>query len=152
MRTARHLSLRRAVLQIGFALSVMIGVALPVHAEVIERLFFLPTERAQLEQQQAQQTLKAQLEADKDKDGGGQAVITVNGMIKRDDGSRIAWINGKAQKFGPSASPNLVPVNVPGKSKPVEVKVGQRVIVENVIQAKSPEPNSKNVKKKEDDD
>jgi len=115
-----------------FILLVALSLTSHAQAEVLGRLFFTPEERTQLEQQQAQQALKARL-AETSDGGNSQSVITVNGLIKRSDGSRIVWINGKAQKLGPSSMPNVVPITVPGKDKPVDVKVGQRVVVDNPV-------------------
>jgi hypothetical protein len=116
-----------------FALLATLNLTANAQAEVLGRLYFTPEERNQLERQQTQQELQARMAAAATADGGGssQSVITVNGLIKRSDGSRIVWINGKAQKLGPSNTPNVVPVTVPGKDKPVDVKVGQRVLIDN---------------------
>ncbi len=133
------------------ALLVALSLTATAQAEELGRLFFSPTERNQLEQQQAQQARKARPEADAESEGSGPSVITVNGLIQRNDGSRIVWINGKAQKLAPGGDPNKVPVTVPGKSKPVEAKVGQRVIVDNPIPVKTPTPNTKGTKKEEED-
>jgi hypothetical protein len=92
------------------------------------RLFFTPSERTQLEQQQKQQAYKAQMSASGEDE---HSSITVNGLIIRSDGSRIVWVNGKAQKLSAGGDPNKVPVTVPGQSKPVQVKVGQRVLIDS---------------------
>jgi len=98
------------------------------------RLFFTPAERTQLEQHHKQQAYKAQMSASGDEE---QASITVNGLIKRSDGSRIVWVNGRAQKLSAGGDPNKVPVTVPGQSKPVQVKVGQRVLIDAPAPAKT---------------
>lgn len=104
-------------------------------ADEFGRLFFTPAERDQLDQQLARQAVN--------EDGSSaQAYITVNGIIKRSDGSRIVWINGKSQLLAPGGNPNRVPVNVPGKSKPVEMKVGQRIMLDNPAPSKAPSKNS----------
>lgn len=116
--------MRKTHRQIFFTLTLSLGLTSWAQADTLGRLFFTPAERTQLEQQQARKTLN--------EDGStAQSVITVNGMIKRDDGSRIAWVNGKAQRLEASPHSNSVPVTVPGKSKPVEVKVGQRLVLDN---------------------
>lgn len=98
------------------------------------RLFFTPAERTQLEQQHKQQTYKAQMS---DNGEDERASITVNGLIKRSDGSRIVWVNGRAQKLSAGGDPNKVPVTVPGQSKPVQVKVGQRVLIDSPLPTKA---------------
>jgi hypothetical protein len=112
--------------------------------EQIGRLFFTPTERTQLDQQQKQQSVKAQMSASGEDE---RSSITVNGLIKRSDGSRIVWLNGKAQKMSAGGDPNQVPVTLPGQNKTVQVKVGQRVMIDNPAptEAIKPAPN-------EDDD
>lgn len=103
------------------ALIVFLGLQSSVQAEELGRLFFTPTERMQLERQHA---LKS------GNDNNDQSVISVNGVIKRSDGSRIVWINGKAQKLNASGNSDKIPVTVPGKKKPVEVKVGERIFLD----------------------
>lgn len=114
------------------------------HADThIGRLFFTPKERTELKQQLKQQAYKAQMSASGDDE---QASITVNGLIKRSDGSRIVWVNGRAQKLSAGGDPNKVPVTIPGQNKTVQVKVGQRVLIESHAPAKAAST------KQEDDD
>lgn len=82
------------------------------------RLFFTPEERAQLEQRSANHGDDANIS------------ITVNGLIQRSDGSRIAWINGKPTEVGSNGDPNVVEVTTSGK-KSVAVKVGQRLLLDS---------------------
>lgn len=118
-------------------LLTLLSVALPAQADVLGRLFFTPAERQQLELRQSQLELQTQLTADKGNESGNQSVITINGIIQRGDGSRIVWINGKAQKIEAGGDPNKAPIRIPGKSKPLEVKVGQRVLIKNPSPAKN---------------
>lgn len=86
------------------------------------RLFFTPEQRSQLDQQQLQRT-----------DGAGSAsVLTVNGIVQKRGGGRTVWINGVPRAAGKSdeSNPESVPVAVPGKSAPVKVKVGQKLLLE----------------------
>lgn len=108
-------------------------------AQELGRLFFSPAERKQIEQQHAQQALKNRL-AESSKDGDQQSAITVNGLIKRSDGSRIVWINGKQQRIAPGRDPNKIPVTVPGQNQTVDVKVGQRLLLDNPAPKKNAAP------------
>lgn len=102
---------------------LLLSLTAQAQADELGRLFFTPDERRQLERQQAHQARHA--------GNDDPSAITVNGVIRRSDGNRIVWINGKAQHIAPSRDPDKVPVTVPGKSKPVEVKVGQRLLLNN---------------------
>lgn len=108
---------------VRFALLAAFSMMPHAQANELGRLFFTPTERSQFEQ-----ALKAR---QAENGSSEQSVIAVNGIIQRSDGSRIVWINGKVQHTGHGSDPNKVPVLVPGKNNTVEVKVGQRVRVEN---------------------
>jgi len=95
-----------------------------LHAAELGRLFFAPNERAQLDRQHV---LSA------DEAGNDSNSLLVNGMIQRDGGKRIIWINGEQQAAGSAdaRTPATVPVILPGKSAPVEVKVGQRLMLDS---------------------
>lgn len=88
-------------------------------AEPLGRVFFTPEQRTQLDYSKFQEN-----------DAGGN-VLTVNGIVQRHGGKRTAWINGVPQQAGNSdaRAPESLPVSAPGLSKPVKVKVGQRVLV-----------------------
>lgn len=98
-------------------------------ANELGRLFFSPAERNELER-----THKLQ---QAENGGGEQPVITVNGVIQRSDGSRIVWINGKAQKSASGSAPNKTLIVMPGRNKPVEIKVGQRFVPDKPVPAES---------------
>lgn len=90
-------------------------------AEPLGRLFFTPEQRAQMEHSKLQSN-----------DSGNSArALTVNGIVQKHGGKRTAWINGVPQQAGNSdeRAPDSLPVAVPGLSKPVKVKVGQRVLI-----------------------
>jgi hypothetical protein len=90
-------------------------------AEPLGRLFFTPEQRAQLEYSKSQGN-----------DSGSSArALTVNGIVQKHGGKRTAWINGVPQQAGNSdeRAPDSLPVAVPGLSKPVKVKVGQKVLI-----------------------
>lgn len=63
--------------------------------------------------------------------GGSQNYIVVNGVIQKQGGNRIVWLNGEAQTpVRASNNPASIDVAVPGKTKHVQVKVGQRLILD----------------------
>lgn len=111
-----------------FALLISIYLVPIVRADELGRLFFTPAERKQLELQHA---LKP------GNDNNSQSVITINGVIKRSDGSRIVWINGKAQKLTPGGNSDKIPVTVPGKKKPLEMKAGERILLDTPLRQNS---------------
>jgi hypothetical protein len=92
-------------------------------AAELGRLFFSQNERAQLERQHV---LSA------DEAGNDSRSLIVNGMIQRDGGKRIIWINGEQQPAGSAdaRTPASVPVILPGKTESVKVKVGQRLMLD----------------------
>ena len=102
-------------------------------AAELGRLFFTPDERQQLEQKFARH------ETGQD-DTVAQPFISVNGVIQRSDGSRTVWINGKAQRNAAGKNPNTAPVTVPGKHESIEVKVGQRILLDNLPRSKADTP------------
>lgn len=90
-------------------------------AEELGRLFYTPEQRAQLDAEHARNTTPAD----------SPNVMSIDGIVQRHGGERTVWINGMPQAAGRSdeRTPDSVPVAVPGQSKPVKVKVGQKVIV-----------------------
>ncbi len=90
------------------------------HADELGRLFYTPQERAQLAMPQTSGDSTTAENPD---------YFVVNGMIQKQGGNRIVWVNGKQQKAGYSNEnqPATVPVTLPGKTQPVQVKVGQRL-------------------------
>ncbi|HEY0666161.1 MAG TPA: hypothetical protein VGD24_08855, partial [Gallionella sp.] len=64
-------------------------------------------------------------------DSGNGGVI-LSGIVQKHGGKRTAWINGVPQPAGKSdeRSPESMPLTLPGQSRPVKVKVGQRVLQE----------------------
>jgi len=90
-------------------------------AEPLGRLFFTPEQRAQMDYSKLQGS---------DTGSSGRA-LTVNGIVQKHGGKRTVWINGVPQQAGNSdeRAPDSLPVAVPGLSKPVKVKVGQKVLI-----------------------
>lgn len=110
------------------------------HAEELGRLFYTPQQRAQLDAQQ--QTGAA------GSDGVKRSYIMINGLIQKPGGKRIAWVNGTQQPagIGSDRSPATVSVTVPGKSEPVQLKVGQRLILNTIVEENSEESASGSAK------
>ena len=95
-------------------------------ADDLGPLFFTPEQRAQLDQQHEQN-------AGVDE---GNNSVTVNGIVQKEGGARTVWINGVPQAAGNSDQhdPASVPVSIPGQSKPVKIKVGQRLRLDDASQ------------------
>jgi len=106
-----------------FAAFLLLLASPATQAAELGRLFFTQNERAQLERQHV---LSA------DEAGNDSRSLIVNGMIQRDGGKRIIWINGEQQTAGPadSRTPASVTVILPGKTESVKVKVGQRLMLD----------------------
>ena len=87
------------------------------------RLFYTPQQRQQLELHETSVNAV---------DGGGRNFIMVKGVVQKQGGKRIVWLNGAAQAAGEGndKTPASVAVTVPGKTQPVPAKVGQRVMIE----------------------
>lgn len=90
-------------------------------ADELGRLFFTRQQRTQLEQGQTPNSDRVATRRE----------LSVNGIVQKHGGQRTVWIDGVAQAAGNSdeQSPDSLPIAVPGKDKPVKVKVGQRVLL-----------------------
>lgn len=101
-------------------------------AAQLGRLFFTPEQRQQLDSGQ----LRGSAASD-----GSAAALVVNGIVQRHGGKRTVWINGVPQATGESneQTPAVTHVQVPGKRKTVEMKVGQKLMLDTPTQA-APEP------------
>ncbi len=86
------------------------------------RLFYTPEQRQQLEYQDASANSN---------ESGPRNYIVVNGIVQKKGGNRTVWINGTAQPTERSdgKNPAVAPVTVPGKSNPMRLKVGQRLLL-----------------------
>lgn len=92
------------------------------NAAELGRLFYTPQQRTQLEAQQATGAVT---------EGGKRNFIIVNGVIQKQGGNRIVWLNGAAQTpVRANSNPASIDVAVPGQSKHVQVKVGQRLMLD----------------------
>lgn len=116
-----------------FLMLTLLGMLPIAQAEDLGRLFYTPQQRTQLETQQA---IDQSVESSSDSKPN---YIIVNGVIQKQGGKRIVWINGTQQPAEKSneKTPGSVPVTVPGKSQPVQLKVGQRLILDTPV---APEP------------
>lgn len=87
------------------------------------RLFHTPEERAKLDRQYFVSAESGE---------GPARTLIVNGVIQREGGKRIMWVNGEQKAAGTadSRTPASVPVVLPGKTDPVQVKVGQRLLLD----------------------
>ncbi len=89
--------------------------------EPMGRLFFTPAEREELERS-AEASLKQENPAAPE-----ASSLIVNGVIKRRDGRRIVWINGKPLEMEASDTLSIVHVPAEGKRPAIDARVGQAV-------------------------
>lgn len=101
--------------------------------ETLGRLFFTPEQRIQLEQ------LKSKPK------GETEVIISdrilVNGIIQRNGGSRVVWINGVPQSskgengilVERDVTPDSVPIKIPGTDNTVRLKVGQSIELDSSV-------------------
>ena len=110
-------------------LILLLAVSTAAQAGSLGRLFFTPEQRAQLEYRRTHSEAAAAAEED---DAHTSSELMVNGIVQKRGGGRTVWINGRAQNAGNSdeRSPESVAVAVPGKTQPVKVKVGQKLLLE----------------------
>lgn len=102
-------------------LAALLLAAVTASAEELGRLFFTPEQRAQLEHGKSQNI----------DSGINSHALTVNGIVQKDGGARTVWINGIPQQNGgeDDRAPESLSISAPAQSKPVKVKVGQRVLI-----------------------
>jgi len=91
------------------------------NAEELGRLFFSPEERARMDYAYAQNI----------KPGDNARTLMLNGIVQMHGGRRTAWINGVPQAVGRSdeKTPESLAVPLPGQNKTVQLKVGQRLLL-----------------------
>lgn len=96
---------------------------IPAHAGELGRLFYTPQQRQQLEFQEPSSSTE---------DGRHRNYIIVNGVVQKKGGNRTVWVNGAPQSAerGNDKTPAAATVAVPGKSRPVQLKVGQRLMLD----------------------
>ena len=100
-------------------LSLMLPVV--VNAEELGRLFFTLEQRAQMDYDYAQ----------KPQPDGNVRALELNGIVQKQGGKRTVWINGVPQTIEHSdeKAPESMSIPVPGLTKTVKLKVGQRVLL-----------------------
>lgn len=122
-------------LSLSLLLLTLCGLLPAAQAGELGRLFFTPQQRQQMEFQ-GTSTSSAE--------DGRRNYIIVNGVVQKHGGNRTVWINGTAQatELGNDRTPSSVPVTVPGKSRPVQLKVGQRLLLDTPVQSEPSENES----------
>lgn len=132
LRSSRQAGLRSnqnavsKIMRVAIAVLAIATWHVSTHATELGRLFYTPQERVQLA---LPQTITTATDAE------NPDYVVVNGMIQKQGGNRIVWVNGKQQKAGYSNEnqPATVPVTLPGKTQPVQVKVGQRLKLDTPV-------------------
>ena len=96
-------------------------IAMPACAEEMGRLFFTPGQRTQLDHGYSREA----------RPENRDSRVLLNGIVQQHGGKRTVWINGVPQQAGQSdeRSPDAMPVAIPGQTKSVKVKVGQKLII-----------------------
>ena len=104
-----------------------------VGEEKLGRLFFTPQQRIQLEQLENKPKGETEIIiSDR---------IVVNGIVQRNGGSRVVWINGMPQSRKSSngisierdIEPDSVPVKILGEDNSIRLKVGQSIDLDNTV-------------------
>jgi hypothetical protein len=110
---------------LSFLLLTVFGMLPVAQAKELGRLFYTPLQRQQLESGTASSD-NGKVESEH------RNYIIVNGVVQKHGGNRTVWINGAAQATEPGndRNPTTAPVAVPGKSLPVQLKVGQKLQLE----------------------
>ena len=114
----------KQIMLLAFALITASAWHENVNASELGRLFFTPQQRQQLEFQET---------SNNSGESGHRNYIIVNGVVQKHGGSRTVWINGTAQpaEQGKDKTPSAATVAVPGKSQPIHLKVGQRLLLDS---------------------
>jgi hypothetical protein len=110
---------------LAFLLLTLSSLFPTAQAGELGRLFFTPQQRQQLEFQETSNNNSGE--------NGHRNYIIVNGVVQKHGGSRTVWINGTAQpaEQGNDKTPSAATVAVPGKSQPIHLKVGQRLLLDS---------------------
>jgi hypothetical protein len=110
----------RATLKIGLC-AIGIMVSSLTSAEGLGRLFFTPEQRTQLDYSYARE----------DRSDNIGRTLMLNGIVQKHGGKRTVWINEVARQAGSSdeKTPEIVSVPVPGQTKTIKLKVGQRILL-----------------------
>lgn len=115
-----ELATMRSTLKIGLC-AFGLTVSTLTGAEEVGRLFFTQEQRAQLDYGYTR-------EASPDHN---DRTLMLNGIVQRHGGKRTIWINGVPQPAGTSDEkmPESLSVPVPGQTRTIKLKVGQRVLL-----------------------
>ncbi len=115
-------------------ISLALTIATPACAEELGRLFFTPEQRAQLDYDYAREA----------KPDHSDRALMLNGIVQKHGGKRTIWINGVPQQAGASdeKAPEISSVPLPGQSKSVKLKVGQRVLLSPTATPDTPKPDT----------
>ena len=101
-----------------------------VEAGQLGRLFFTPEQRSRLDYAHAR---------DAAAEGDTSSILTVNGIVQKNGGARTVWVNGVAQSNDHGErNTTAQSVSIPGKSRPVKLKVGDKILLDQ------PAPGSQN--------
>lgn len=86
------------------------------HSTEMGRLFFTPTQRAQLNENKQQH-------------GALNDGLIVNGIVQQQGGNRTVWINGIPRNIGKNdeANPASLSLTPPNQTVPRNIKVGQKI-------------------------
>ena len=110
-----------------FFAAILLLVTFPasgLQAGNLGRLFFTPEQRAQLES-----NYKRNLTATDEQ----TYALTVNCIVQQHGGSRTVWINGTAQNSAHGRESAAEPVAIPGKSKIIQIKVGEKLLLDTDV-------------------
>ena len=130
-----HHSFPRRIPDLVFILLLLnICVVSPAQAGNLGRLFFTPEQRSRMDHAYTTSTPANA--------AGTSPSVTVNGIVQRHGGPRTVWINGTPRKAGDSDAnnPDAIPISVQGKSKPIKIKVGERISVDTPGSGKAQDP------------
>ena len=102
---------------------ILLACSTAANADNLGRLFFTPAQRAQLDYNYARNAPA---------EGNSSSVLTVNGIVQKHGGARTVWINGVPQSAGKSneSTATTQTVTIPGKSHPVKIKVGEKILLD----------------------
>lgn len=115
-------------------LSIALFACIPIaSADTLGRLFFTPEQRQQLDLGYLRNATA---------DGNSAAVLTVNGIVQKTGGARTVWVNGVSHSpsNGNERNPTTQTVIVPGKSQPVKLKVGDKLLLDQPAPAPQEAP------------
>ncbi len=103
-----------------------------IQADSLGRLFFTPEQRAQLEYNHARNATA---------DGSDSfSMLMVNGIVQQHGGARTVWINGAAKNTGHDGDSVTETVAVPGRTQPIKIKVGEKLLLDTTAPQSSPAP------------